>query len=341
MSTAYSHGVFPLVYLTLKKYKDKIPLNIFNYMKSINMDIVKHNMLLTSELIKIMRLLEENNIKSIAFKGPTLAQLAYGDITLRQYADLDVLVEKEEIFKIEYLLKDRYRRTLKLTSSQEDIWFKYAHDLGLMNDNGVNIEFHWLMFDSNHPINLSKIDFFQENIQVIINNQKINTISNEKFLIYLCIHGSKHLYERIEWVCDIDRFIKTQKIDWEKLEDIIKNDNSRRFFLVGLFLTKILFDTKLGKNYENIFDKEYKSIISYIFYMWNSKQKPDNKNNIKYMLKLFISKFDKLKYINKIYFKPTFTEYWYINFPKLLHFLYYPLRQYLLLKKYFFHKKDN
>ena len=310
-------------------------------MKSIYMDIVKYNMLLTSELIKIMKILEENDIKAIAFKGPTLAQLAYGDITLRQYADLDVLVEKEEIFKIENLLKNKYKRALKITSSQEDTWFKYAHDLGLIHENGVNIEVHWLMFDSNHPINLSKIDFFKESVKTKINNVNINTISNEKFLVYLCIHGSKHLYERIEWVCDIDRFIKTQKIDWNKVEDIIENDNSKRFFLLGLFLTKFLFNTNLGKNYEKQFDKEYESISNHIFDTWNGKQKSDNKNNMKYMLKLFLSKSDKFKYINKMYFKPTFTEYWYMNFPKPLYFLYYPLRQYLLIKKYFFDKKDN
>ena len=104
------------------------------------MDIVKYNMLLTSELIKIMKVLEENDIKAIAFKGSTLAQLAYGDVTLRQYVDLDLLVEKENIFKIEDLLKDKYTRALKLTSSQEETWFKYAHDLSLTHENGINIE---------------------------------------------------------------------------------------------------------------------------------------------------------------------------------------------------------
>jgi hypothetical protein len=312
-------------------------------MKSIYMDIVKQNMLLTSELINIMKLFEENNIKAIAFKGPTLAQLAYGDITLRQYVDLDVLVEKEDLFKIENLLKNKYKRALKLTSSQEILWFQYAHDVGLLNNNGIHIEFHWRMFDRSHPANLSKIDFFQESAKTKINNGNvnINTISNEKFLIYLCIHGSKHLYERIEWVCDIDRFIKTQEIDWNKVEDIIENDNSKRFFLLGLFLTKFLFNTNLGKNYEKQFDKEYESISNHIFDTWNGNQKSNNKNNMKYMLKLFVSKSDKFKYINKMYFKPTFTEYWYINFPKPLYFLYYPLRQYLLIKKYFFSKEDN
>ena len=64
----------------------------------------------------------------------------------------------------------------------------------------------------------------------------------------------------------------------------------------------------------------------------------NNKNNIKYMLKLIISNKDKLKYMHKIYLKPTFTEYWYLNLPKPLYFLYYPLRQYLLIKKYLIDK---
>lgn len=338
VSLAYSHGIFPLVYRTLKEYAHLIPEYIFAHMKQNYMDIVKQNMLMTSELIKVIKILEENGIEAISFKGPVLSQMAYGDVVSRQYCDLDVLVQKEEIFKIENLLKNKYKRALKLTSSQEDIWIKYAHDLSLTNQNGINIEFHWSMFDSNHPINLVKINFFKHSIKTIINNQNINTISNEKFLVYLCIHGSKHLYERIEWVCDIDRFIKTQKVDWDIVEDIIKNDNSKKFFLLGLFLTKILFNTDLGKNYENQFDNEYESVKSYIFDTWNGKQKSENKNNMKYMLKLFVSKTDKLKYLNKIYFKPTFTEYWYINLPKSLYFLYYPLRQYLLLKKYFFDK---
>ena len=337
----YSHGVFPLVYNILKIYDSLIPNEKLSYMKKINMDIVKENMLMTSELIKVMKLFKENDIESIAFKGPTLSQNAYGNISLRQYCDLDILLKKDDVYKVYDLLKDEYERSLKLTSSQEKIWFKYAHDLGLSNEKGIHIEFHWSMFDSDHPINLGNIDFFEDRTITNINNNNINTISNEKFLIYLCVHGAKHLFERIEWVSDIDRFIKTQKINWEKVENIIKNDNSERFFLLGLFLSKLLFETKLSKNYEDKFDKEYESISSHIFDTWNGKEKSDNKSNMKYMLKLFVSRSDKLKYLNKMYFKPTFTEYWYINFPKPLYFLYYPLRQYLLLKKYFFDKKDN
>ena len=56
------------------------------------MDIVKQNMLMTSELIKVLKILEENNIEAISFKGPVLSQLAYGDVVSRQYCDLDILI---------------------------------------------------------------------------------------------------------------------------------------------------------------------------------------------------------------------------------------------------------
>ena len=51
-------------------------------------------MLMSAELIRIMKLLEKNDIKALAFKGPVLSQMVYGDITLRQYVDLDVLIRK-------------------------------------------------------------------------------------------------------------------------------------------------------------------------------------------------------------------------------------------------------
>jgi len=43
-----------------------------------------------------MALLEENGIEALTFKGPALAQMAYGDTSLRHYSDLDILIRKEQ-----------------------------------------------------------------------------------------------------------------------------------------------------------------------------------------------------------------------------------------------------
>ncbi len=308
-----------------------MPQNILHSMKMSNMEIVKENMLMTVELIKIMKLLKENNIEALAFKGPTLSQMAYGNITLRQYSDLDIFVHKKDIYKIYDLLKDTYIRSLKLTRSQESTWFKYAHDLGLTSPNGTHIEFHWTMLDSDYPVNLEKINFFEHKASVYINNTQVSIISNEIFLVYLCIHGSKHMYERVEWVVDIDKFIRTQSIDWDLVFKLSQDKNYKYFVSLGLYLAKQLFNSPVEINV----DKNIEIIEKYIYNSWSNTGTFDIRTNLKYMLQLFTSRKDKLKYLHKIYLKPTFNEYWFIDLPKPLYFLYYPLRQCLLAYKYF------
>lgn len=336
---AYSHGVFPLVYNTLKKYDNLINTDKLIYMKQTYMNLVKQNMLMTSELINILKLLEEHNIEAIPFKGPTLSQLAYGDIVSRQYVDLDIFIDKKNAYKIQdILLNKNYKRNLKVEPSQEETWYKYAHDIGFISSFGIAFECHWSMLDTDHPVSLMDLDFFKDTNIIQVQNSEMKAFSNEKFLIYLCVHGAKHLFERIEWVADIDKYIKTQKIDWNYIYNFVQKDNSRKFFLLGLYLASKLYNTTIEKRFTELFDKDVLAVSNYIFSVWNNEEDFDNKNNLKQMLKLFCSRKDKIKYMHKVYLKPTFTEYWYITFPKSLYFLYYPLRQYLLLKKYFLNK---
>lgn len=336
ISLSYIHGVFPLVYNCLKKYDCLIPKEFFTSMKSTYLDIVKSNMFMTNELLNILEILKENNIKAIPFKGPILSQMVYGDVVSRQYVDLDILFDKKDITKLQNLInKLKFKKNLQLTIEQEKIWINYAHDISYKTLNNINIEFHWRMLDFNHPINLNQIDFLNSIDSFKFNGVSLNKIKNEESLIYLCVHGTKHLYERVEWIVDIDKYIRKQKIDWEIIDKLIENDNSKRFFYLGLYLSNYLFNTPLDKNITKNFDNNIKKTSKYILSNWNKQLKFQNKNNLKYMLKLFLTYKDKLKYINKIYFKPTFSEYSYLSFPKYLNFLYYPLRQYLLIKKYF------
>ncbi len=86
---------------------------------------------MSAELIRIIQLLEKNSIETLAFKGPTLSQMAYRDITLRQYGDLDILVRKKDIYKLDTLLKEHgYQRVLNLSAVQEEIYIQNAQDLG-------------------------------------------------------------------------------------------------------------------------------------------------------------------------------------------------------------------
>lgn len=54
---------------------------------------------MAGELSRLLRILETAGMTPIAFKGPTLAHAAYGDIALRDSGDLDIFVPHSQIAK--------------------------------------------------------------------------------------------------------------------------------------------------------------------------------------------------------------------------------------------------
>jgi hypothetical protein len=292
---------------------------------------------MSAELIRIMKLLEDNGIEALAFKGPTLAQMAYGNITLRQYCDLDMLTKKNDIYKIDSLLKAYgYERLLTLTSVQEEIWIKFAHDLGLIHSKkDVHFEMHWSFLDEDYPMQVDLDNFWEETQEVKLNGHSLTTFSNENLLVYLCIHGSKHLWERIEWIKDIDMLIRKDNIDWEKVIEKSKGTGFEKMIYLGFSLSTLLLDTPLPNAIQNEIQKykQIDAISNFILESWSNPKSTFQKT--KTMLKLFPGIKEQAIYLHKIILKPSFNEYWLIDLPKRLYWGYYFIRPYLLMKKYF------
>ena len=64
----------------------------------------RRNLLLVGQLLMLLRLFKDNDIPIIPYKGAVLAASAYGDITLREFHDLDFLVQKDHLLKARDLL---------------------------------------------------------------------------------------------------------------------------------------------------------------------------------------------------------------------------------------------
>ncbi|QOR62631.1 nucleotidyltransferase family protein [Sulfurovum sp. ST-21] len=344
-SMASRHGILPLVYKTIKNLSQSDSLNaqrstlntFLSELKPYYMSIVQRNMLMTSELIKIMDLLRKNSIEALAFKGPALAQMVYEDITLRQYSDLDVLTRKENIYKIDSLLKAYgYKRLLTLTPIQEKVWIKYAHDMGFIHkQKGVHFEMHWSFLDEDYPMQVNLENFWKETQTVKLNGHDISTFSNENLLYYLCIHGSKHLWERVEWIKDIDLLIRKHKVNWEIIIQKAKENNFEKMVYLGLSLSVFLFHTPLPKSIHNeiVQYPQVEPLSEFVLQSWKTPKSTFAKTAA--MLKLFPGTKEQIKYLHKVILKPSFNEYWHIDLPKEFSWAYYLVRPYLLIKKYF------
>lgn len=344
MSLAHSHGIFPLVYRTIKRYDHLLSEENQVSMKTRYINIIKQNLLMTSELIKVMKLINQSNINAITFKGPILSHMAYGDLVSRQYVDLDILVNINDINSVQKLLKDNnYEELHNLDEYQKENLKELVHDIAFVNKtNGINVELHWTLTSSEFFIDLEKLEYLKNIKKYNINNNEINIFSNEKLFIYLCVHGYKHLWERIEWLVDIYYLIEKENIDLENVIKLSKLIDADRIVLSTLIICENLFDLDIRLKYLTTEDKKLNKVTNKMLnkilkdYM-SINEKIHSKKFSKTHLYMLKTKENQIKYL-KSFLNPTEYDYEKVKISSKFHFLYYLLRPFNIIIKSFNHR---
>ena len=342
---ALSHGVLPLVYKTIKKLSSSVQRpasEIVSAFKQQYLNIAQRNMLMSAELISIMQLLQKNGIESLAFKGPTLSKIAYGDITLRQFGDLDILIRKRARFQMmDLLLKEQYIPEIDLKEGTKETFFNSVNVIAFYNEStGVRIEVHWELLSRNYAIDWEEKSLWDKQEHTRINHKEIPVLVLEEQLLYLSAHGAKHLFERLEWICDIDRSIRVNpNIDWQYLLNKAEKLGIKRMLYLGLALSQQFFGLELPeiikKNIAQ--DKEIPKLISKVIEINFSKTSQEGKSYSTFGLLWGMREnlSDQLRFAWRGLFASKFDDFKYIQLPKYLAFLYPIVRPYRLITKYF------
>jgi len=247
---AHQNGVMPLLcWNILNNYRNLVPQNVLDRFKEFFDFHARHNLYQTGSLIKIMRLFKAHGISALPFKGPTLAAFAYGNLSLRQFGDLDILVNKRDLLKtVELLVKHDYKLACAPTWLQRlPTPMSRKKDYGLIsNDGQVKIELHWRL--SGVHFNLPLVtDRLWENLEtVVIAGTPICSLPPNDLLLYLCVHGSRHGWERLEWISDIAELIQRHSdFDWEQLVEQSQRLGCERVVELGLFLASELLGAQV------------------------------------------------------------------------------------------------
>lgn len=249
---ASKHAVLPLLHHTLEMHAyDIMPSEAITELKQQNMMIVQQNMLMSAELASLDKMAKAMHVNLISFKGPALAQIAYGDITLRQYCDLDILIQRKDFRAVaSKMLARGYESYYPIeTFAGDRVMFEMNNDCPFYdNHRQLAVELHWDFF---RKLALPTECFlpWDEQENVTIYHHTLKTLSHETHLLYHSLHGSKHVWERLGWIVDIDRFIRaTPKLDWDKIITMAKDLGALKMFLLGIGLADRYFQTPLPEN---------------------------------------------------------------------------------------------
>ncbi|MBA5875065.1 MAG: hypothetical protein GDA66_11020 [Nitrospira sp. CR1.2] len=242
-----AHGVAPLVYRNLATICPKaIPSSIHQAFRRHNQANVLLNTLLARELVILIDGLAAKGIKAIPFKGVTLAQTAYGDISLRECSDIDLIVEQEVIPQARKVLWSQgYQLTSRETGKEEsDEQYHF-----FQKRNGiVVVDLQWNMARQHFGFRLDRKEFYERLRPVGLPTRVVMGLSHEDLLILLCVHGTKHAWEQLKWICDVAELVRRRPaLDWSRVLFQAEEWKCRRVVLLGLGLAQTLFDTSLPR----------------------------------------------------------------------------------------------
>jgi len=242
---ARRHSIVPLVYVQLERHAaDLVPHDILAQFKQHYIGNSARNTILTAELCHLISLFADAGIDAIPYKGPVLALFAYGDIALRRFVDLDVIVKKSDVLKArEILLKEAYTPSKSLSLAQQELLLRTQHNMQFSRDNHrMIVELHWEVAPHLFASTVNGKRLWQDLITLDLNGTQVKTFSAEDLLFSLCVHGSRHLWERLAWICDVAELITRRQLNWSALLERAASADNERMFLLGVYLAERLLD---------------------------------------------------------------------------------------------------
>ena len=211
-----SHGVRPLLYETLHgSCWEALPEWVRHELAHFYSANSAKNRFLTCELLRILQLFEDENILAVPFKGPVLAAVLYGNLALREFVDLDILVREQDIPKARQILANHgYQSNVKSANITPDA----SNDELYSPSTGTVVELHW-QFSPRRFISVLPAQQVWKNVESIeILGRQVWSFSSQDTFLFLAAHGAKHSWSALKWLCDLAEFIRSNpELDWPRL----------------------------------------------------------------------------------------------------------------------------
>ncbi len=221
------HGLSALVHRHLSNYNDEVPDSLLQNLEQQARQVAFHNMRQTQELLRVTKVLEANDIPVIPFKGPALALWGYGDVSLRTFGDLDLLVPYELILDARQCLEQDlgYASHKTFVDGEAQTFVDTGMGWEFIRERPRSVvEIHWSFFFDIYPFALQPGEVWERHVTRIVGGQPVRSFDTTDMLLYLSYHGLKHRFGALKWVVDVREWVLshpeiTWSVVWKRAEE--------------------------------------------------------------------------------------------------------------------------
>lgn len=244
---AAHHGVLALAARNLTQHARVLPTVFRQALESAYDANLRRSLWFAAELARIVEHFAYKQLLAVPYKGPALAQSAYGDLGSRSFSDLDLLISPEDFEPAKQALSEiGYRPSLEVAPAVERLWRRTGYERSFDGVAGKNlVELQWRLVPYFYAMDRRSANFQIEDLllragRIHLCGVEVPCLSPEDSLLVLCLHAAKHLWMRLIWVADIAVSLCVPGIDFAVVAERARALGIARMMGIGFRLTERL-----------------------------------------------------------------------------------------------------
>jgi hypothetical protein len=315
---------------------ESVPRSVQEELQSHFTANARRNLILAAELLRLLKLFEAHGIPTVPFRGPTLAVLVYGDLALREFGDLDILVHKRNVLKAkDLLIGSGYCPLFPLPAREEAIFNRSEYGF-VLSTSKIFIDLHW----ETTRAHATEPELLWQRLETLsLEGHTISTLSKPDLFMHLCVHGAKHHWDRLDWLCDVAELIRRSKeMNFRWIMDQAETSGSKRMICLGMFLASHLLgvDVPAEARRQVQTDKRMRPLAEQVQKRLFQRANAPNPlfEEIRFHLRTMDRRRDRIWCCLDRLINPPPWSMGSFSLPSALYFLYYFIRPLQLVKQY-------
>ena len=185
-------------------------------------------------LHRVFDVLEASDVRALPYKGPALLAAVHDDVAFREAADLDILVPRTDVRAARAtLLEAGFEPRNELDDLALRTHVRGARHTAAVSDSGVIVELHWRVTTGQFPFPVDFERLWAGRETVDVGGETLPTMRSTDHLALLSVHGNRHCWTGLCWLCDFAAAVRTFDVDWERILESAAERGGERMLLVG------------------------------------------------------------------------------------------------------------
>ena len=197
-------------------------------------------------LAHLSALLQRERVVAVAIKGPLFSRWLYGDVGMRRFADLDLLVDPAQRGQaLQVLRLAGYSLPGNLSPAAASSVYAGTGAWPLQHATEIGVDLHWRVQAAGFGVPLETSEVLRESVPTTIAGGDVRIPAPAHAAALTLLHAAKHLWASLELVLSIAHLVRRTDVDWTRVYDLATHAGAWNGAAAGLTLADEFFHVGL------------------------------------------------------------------------------------------------